>query len=435
MGSMIHLTLGRIELDWGKNSGFIDHSALFRPSDLTTIPYYYAGDKDDPECADLPLIQRENFSYRLITEMKEGYSAPLRVVARRLLLLGFTDAYCREVLEWHLEDGDFHHDFSFDELKATLTTVNFSDAHLSPEKGSDSLAEFLSTLKLSKYDPEAPKRPRRSWGDADDIDGLDAYTVIRLLADNPTAQGLPITWQFADVADGGWAPRATFNAPLRQSSRFLIVTEGSSDVHILKHGLQLLYPDLADFFDFVDMQENYPFSGTGNLYNFIRGLISIKIQNNIVVIFDNDNEGVFNWERCARLAPPANMRIVKLPDLERFQFFRTVGPSGEHLGDINGKAAAIECYLDTGPEPQVRWTSYDHKRDRYQGVIVGKEGLQRAFLAQRSVDPTYDYSGLRAILAMLIFECVSITEAEAIALLDAERIDQVADERPETAEE
>ncbi|WP_239479445.1 HEPN/Toprim-associated domain-containing protein [Lichenicola cladoniae] len=436
MGSMIHLTLGRIELDWGKNSGFSDHSALFRPDDLTTIPYYYAGDSDDLECAHLPLIQRrEDFSYRLITEMKEGYSAPLKVVARRLLLLGHTDAYCRQEFQWHAEDGYLHHDFTFDELKAILATADFSDAHLSPEKGSESLAEFLLTHVFPKYGPEAPQRLQISWPDGGEVDGLSAYTVIRLLADNPTAQELPITWQFVDVADGGWAPRAAFDAPLRQSSRFLIVTEGSSDVHILKHGLQLLYPDLADFFDFVDMKENYPFSGTGNLYNFVRGLISIKVQNNIVVIFDNDNEGVFNWERCARLRTPANMRIVKLPDLERFQSFRTVGPSGEHLGDINGKAAAIECYLDTGSEPQVRWTSYDQRRDSYQGAIVGKEGLQKAFLAQKSVDQTYDYSGLTAILAMLISECVFIAEAEAKALLDTERIDQIAGEGPETIEE
>ncbi|WP_433956247.1 HEPN/Toprim-associated domain-containing protein [Brevundimonas bullata] len=436
MGSIIHLTLGRIELDWGKNSGFTDHSALFRPGDLTTIPYYYAGDSDDPECAHLPLIQRwENFSYRLITEMKEGYSAPLGVVARRLLLLGYTDAYCREDFEWHADDGCLSHDFSFDELKAILASADFSAAQLSPEKGADDLASFLSTYVLPRYGTDAPKRLRQAGGDGGEVDGLGAYSVIRLLANNPTAQNLPITWQFADVADGGWAPRATFEAPLRQSSRFLIVTEGSSDAQILKHGLRLLYPDLADFFDFVDMQENYPFSGTGNLYNFVRGLISIKIQNNIVVVFDNDNEGVFNWERCARLNAPPNMRIVKLPDLNRFKSYRTVGPSGEHLGDINGKAAAIECYLDAGPDPQVRWTSYDHRRDRYQGVVVGKEALQRAFLDQRSVDPNYDYTGLEAILAMLIAECVSITEAEAMAVLEAERIDGYANNAPKTTPE
>lgn len=420
---MIHLTLGRIELDWGKNYGFTDHSALFRPGDLTTIPYYYAGDSDDPECAHLPLIRwGEGFSYRLITEMKEGYSAPLKVVARRLLLLGYTDTYCREEFECHAEEGFFCHDFSFDELKAILASVDFTEAQLSPDKGSDNLVNFISTYLLQSDGTEMPERLRRSWGDGSQVDGLSPYSVIRLLADNPTAQDLPITWQFADVAHGGWAPRATFESPLRQSSRFLIVTEGSSDVQILRHGLQLLYPDLADFFDFVDMQDNYPFSGTGSLYNFVRGLISIKIQNNIVVVFDNDNEGVFNWERCTRLKAPANMRIVKLPDLDRFRSYRTVGPSGEHLGDINGKAAAIECYLDAGPNPQVRWTSYDHKRDRYQGVIFGKEALQKAFLDQRSVDPNYDYSGLEAILAMLISECVSITEAEAKAVLDAERI-------------
>ena len=40
MGSMIHLTLGRITLDWGKNEGFTNHSALFRPGDLTQVPSY-----------------------------------------------------------------------------------------------------------------------------------------------------------------------------------------------------------------------------------------------------------------------------------------------------------------------------------------------------------------------------------------------------------
>jgi hypothetical protein len=421
---MIHLTLGRIELDWGKNSGFTDHRALFRPGDLTEIPYYYAADKDDPESLNLPLIKKsDDFSYRLIIEMKEGYSAPLSVVARRLLLLGHTDAYCREEFEILREIGFCRHDFAFDELKAILAAADFSGAAFAPDKGSEDFGEFFIENVLPGLGPEAADRIMRLTGDSGDVDGLSAYTIIRLLADNPTAHDLPITWQFADVADGGWATRATFEAPLRQSSRFLIVTEGSSDVQILRHGLKLLYPDLADFFDFVDMQENYPFSGTGNLYNFVRGLISIKIQNNIIVVFDNDNEGVFNWERSRKLSSPANMRIVKLPDLERFKRFRTIGPSGEHLGDINGKAAAIECYLDTGRDPQVRWTSYDHRRDCYQGVIVGKEALQKAFLSQKAVDPTYDYSGLEAILAMLIAECVSITEAEAKAVLAAERAD------------
>lgn len=423
MGSMINLTLGRVLLDWGKNEGFTNHSALFRPGDLTQIPYYYAADEDDAEQSHLPLVTTgHGFSYRLITEMKEGYAAPVSVVARRLLLLGHTDAYCRAEFETLSEIAGCRHDFTFDELQAIFATADFTSAGFAPDMGSEEIPEFLIDRVFPAAGIDPDERLLGLSRRDSDFDGLSAYTVIRLLASNPTAQALPVTWQFADVADGGWAPRASFDAPLKQESRFLVVTEGSSDVQILKHGLSLLYPDLADFFDFVDMQEGYPFSGTGNLYNFVRGLISIKIQNNIIVVFDNDNEGVFNWERSVRLKAPSTMRIVKLPDLERFRSVQTLGPSGEGLDDINGTAAAIECYLDTGPSPQIRWTNYDHRRDRYQGVIVGKEQLQKAFLEQRAVDPNYDYSGLEAILAMLIAECVTITETEAKAVLAAERV-------------
>ena len=48
MGSMISLAVGRLEIEWGKNNGFADHSALFQPSDLTLVPYYYAGEEKPP---------------------------------------------------------------------------------------------------------------------------------------------------------------------------------------------------------------------------------------------------------------------------------------------------------------------------------------------------------------------------------------------------
>lgn len=402
---MIFLTLGRLELDWGKNSGFQNHSALFRPGDLCEIPYFYAADKDDPECADLPLIRMsDNFSYRLITEQKEGYSAPLKTVAKRLLLMGYTDDYCRAEFE-ALTDG--HGGDGFDELKALMSAANFASADYGLGLGSEKFDRFFT-------DQVSPDRG------VDEIGALSPYSIIRLIAENPSAKELPVTWQFADVADGGWAPRKSFDASVPQPGRFLIVTEGNSDVQIIKHALDLLAPEIADFFDFVDMRENYPFSGTGSLYNFVRGLISIRIQNNVVIIFDNDAEGVYNWERSTRLNSLENMRIVKLPDRSTFKQFRTVGPTGEQRADINGKAAAIECYLDAGPQPVVRWTSYDQRRDCYQGVIEGKEDISRQFLSQKKREQGYDYSGLESILTMLISECVSISEAAAKAALQAE---------------
>lgn len=108
---------------------------------------------------------------------------------------------------------------------------------------------------------------------AQGMENISAYTILHLLASNPTASGLPVQWAFNDVEQGGWAKRSQFIRPVNPSARFLIVTEGSSDAAILKHALKLLRPHIADFFDFVDMEEGYSFSGTGNLFKFVQGLI------------------------------------------------------------------------------------------------------------------------------------------------------------------
>jgi hypothetical protein len=44
MGSMITLRLGRLEVDWGKNAFFRNHSPLFDKADLAEAEYFYAGD-------------------------------------------------------------------------------------------------------------------------------------------------------------------------------------------------------------------------------------------------------------------------------------------------------------------------------------------------------------------------------------------------------
>ncbi len=36
MGSMIQLSVGRLEIDWGKNPGFADHSPLYQPERPST---------------------------------------------------------------------------------------------------------------------------------------------------------------------------------------------------------------------------------------------------------------------------------------------------------------------------------------------------------------------------------------------------------------
>jgi hypothetical protein len=66
------------------------------------------------------------------------------------------------------------------------------------------------------------------------MENLSAYTILRILGDNPAARNLPVNWAFNDLEEEGWAKRSDFVRLLDQSNRFLIVTEGSSDAAIIR---------------------------------------------------------------------------------------------------------------------------------------------------------------------------------------------------------
>ena len=415
MGSMIHLSVGRLEIDWGKNAGFVDHSQLFQPCDLAQVPYYYV-DEDDPYNED-----GGEFEYNLVTEFKDGLSKPLDQVVERIDLLGYTMNHARRDFEYVSRLTGFDTDkFSFEQLAESLTTVDVKSISADYGDG-ESFGKFFRRCLFDKIGLERivddPEYVRFHAGEG--MENLSAYTILRLVAQNPFAGGLPVNWQFTDVEEGGWTRRDAFIRPVDQENRFLIVTEGSSDATIVRHALNLLKPHVADFFDFVDMDKGYPFTGTGNLYNFTKGLIGISVQNNIVILYDNDAEGVFSFNRTVKLNVPGNMRILKLPDLPEFRHFEAIGPSGAHRADINGRAAAIECYLDFGPGAAVRWKNYHKELGVYQGELVGKGDVMRAFLAQSKANADYDFSRIAAVVDMIVSECTAIRESARLAELEA----------------
>jgi hypothetical protein len=288
---MISLAVGRLEIDWGKNSGFVDHSALFQTSDVAAVPYYYAGDEIEGEDSER--------DWEVITEMKDGLSKPLAKVIDRINLLGHTRAVCEKEFAALAEFNGFDAaSFTFDDLREALSTLDVTALSPNYGEGGEDFGKFfrreiLPRLNLKQGGPD----PMGLGGVAHGMENLTSYTILHVLADNPTAQELNVQWAFNDVEDGGWAKQDDFVRPLDQTHRFLLVTEGSSDAAILRKAFALLKPHIADFFDFVDMEEGYPFSGTGNVFRFIQGLISIRVLNSIIVIYDNDAEGLANYER------------------------------------------------------------------------------------------------------------------------------------------
>jgi hypothetical protein len=73
LGSMITLRLGRLEVDWGENAFFRNHSALFANGERAMAEYFYA----DNQVIEQP-----------------AYVRKLRRVVGRLELLGYAGASC-----------------------------------------------------------------------------------------------------------------------------------------------------------------------------------------------------------------------------------------------------------------------------------------------------------------------------------------------------
>jgi hypothetical protein len=389
MGSIVTLGLGRLEVDWGKNWNYSNHSRLFLPTDRRPVTHHY--------------VEAETAAP--IEELKPGFARSLRSVKRRIELLGYTLPAAKR----HFENDpavvpDFYEnpEISFEMFARALAAVDVRAVALDPWFADHSLGDFAarSILRDPEFTKTADDLKSLTRFDGTFFENLDPYVVLRLLAENPANLDVDVEWRFADIVEAGWADDETIYQPLGDRDRYLVVTEGSSDGSVLRRAIELLRPDIADFFDFVDMSENYPFTGAGNLFRFCQGLARIRIQNQVVVIFDNDAAGREAEQKVRQLALPPSMTIVRLPHIAECEAFPTVGPNGHAEQDINGRAVSTELFLDlrSGPPPCVQWASFNSHTQCYQGELIGKETYVKRFLQLPMLPPNYDCSKLELLL-------------------------------------
>ncbi|WP_397299228.1 HEPN/Toprim-associated domain-containing protein [Nonlabens ulvanivorans] len=392
MGSYITLGIGELELDWGKNFGFRDYSKLYTPADKKSINYYYADDE---------------------VMIKPGYSSPLSKVKRRLELLGYSlSNLTHHFDEYNSEYPDYldKPNISFSDLCKIFSSIDIKNYKNKKEDGDYDLGEYVienifenENFKEFRKHIDIKDRDIASY-----FENFDSLFILRLLIENPKNSDMELEWRTQDLIDGGWTNDDEIYVGVEEDDKFLIVTEGSSDTFIIKKTLRLLYPDILDFFTFVDMEENYPFTGTGNLYKFCQGLTSIRIQNKTLIIFDNDLEGIEKYEKTLELDIPKNMSVMKLPNLKKFNSFLSIGPSGEFNDNINGKAIAIECFLDLSSEssPRIRWSNFNEKMKQYQGSLEKKDKYVRKFKNVRSIKENYDFGTLEILIEEIYKNCI-----------------------------
>jgi hypothetical protein len=394
MGTYITLGIENLEIDWGKNSLGKDHSVLFLPEDRKRARYFYAEG---------------------VSEFQPAYVRRVDSIRSRLDLLGYTLDGCRRMFDEFMSSWLWEDDLriSFDTLSRSLLKVNVPRVSLPQDDPRDfNFGQYVRSAIFADpafvaVDPDLAKL---DYHDGEFLENIDPYIVLRLIAENPSCSDRSVIWRFQDIVDSGWVEDDQVYSGVPPASRFLIVTEGSSDAAVLKKALPLVAPGVKDFFDFVDMSETYPFTGTGNVVKFCQGLARIGVLNRVLVVLDNDAAGVEAYLRLEGSKLPTNIQVMTLPDLADCRKVATLGPTGVHFADINGKAASIEWFLDLRSEenPTVRWTGFNPRADRYQGELVNKESHVRRFLKAKAAPKGYDLTKLGMLWQQIQTNCSRI---------------------------
>ncbi len=332
MGSYCEIYFDKTEV-CGAKSAVPDHfCALFQESDRVVRP---SSDEED-ESPDV------------------GYEAPRAVVLARLDLLGCTAMVARERLEaWLASTRETWEECSADgdwaeETAAALRSFSVDEWY---RRAPEVLTTFYSREDATdEIDRHMRDRDSDGWLW---FNGYGSLMSLRALLD-ACADVQAVRLDITALIGGGWIePDAKIcedrraSAPLdpRPLATTVILAEGSSDIRILQRSLAALFPERADYFSFFNHAELSVDGDAAYLVKFLKAFAAARAPLRLVAVFDNDTAGRQAHRQASALGLPDNMMVVALPDTELARRYPTVGPQGEHLVDVNGKAASIELYL------------------------------------------------------------------------------------------
>ena len=431
MGTEIQLKIGGVSLDYAKNHMGNDYGFLFQDGDEARrrsdgINYdYYA---EDPDANQQDLAEHETAFVRTLAR-----------VLPRLQLLGHTLEHARSEYQAVLDSVEEMADEDAPEGSPPLTFEEFcalACRHPLSSLSTDYVdfgTEERAAVAQGRFAAESDEFARipsvdnsdSYWSEASYFSSrlctLSAPSMLQIFGLNPANVDVEVVWQFGPLVNSGWVERENFQPNARRTQSILVATEGASDARILSRALELLRPDVSDFFRFVDADERHHFWGTGNLVKFAEGLLRIDVHNHVLFVLDNDAEGVDACRKIQDLTLPGNMRCMVLPKLDEFRNFPARGPEGVSTCDINGRAAAIECYLDLNlkgyPAAQVLWSNYKKDVDAWHGALEHKESFMRHFLEQTrgSIAAGYDTSKLIKLLDAILAEASLLSMSSGLA--------------------
>lgn len=167
--------------------------------------------------------------------------------------------------------------------------------------------------------------------------------------------------------------------------KFLILTEGSTDIQILQDAMNVLYPHLRGYYSFMDFGISNAAGSTSSLVASVKSFVGAGIKNRVIALFDNDTAAESAIRGLNKTLIPGNIKILKYPDIKLAEDYPTLGPTGISNMNVNGLACSIELYLgkdilqnDNGYIP-IQWKGYDQAVGKYQGEVTDKLTIQKKF--------------------------------------------------------
>jgi hypothetical protein len=347
------------------------------------------------------------------------YRTTVGILRDRLDVLGFGEALAQQVFDetrdekierqlFYVEDRNFR-EFA-DKMREELEALQ--------------RLTYLSWRKqVGDHLKSKHARSEANWNDNNPLrlfEEADERVLLRAIVEEFDDAEI-VSLDMSELEAGGWLDdesrgessiAASWNRP---SSPPIIITEGTFDAFVLQSALEILKPHLANYIRFLD----YEMGNEGSASAAVRTLKSFAaagISNRIVALLDNDSAAREALMTLRGSKIPAHYRVLHYPDLPLAQQYPTLGPQGNSTMDVNRLAGSIELYLGVdvltgsdGALKPVQWTGYMGKIKSYQGEVVDKGTVQRAFRdkvkaakANPGLVAKQDWSGLELILARLM---------------------------------
>jgi hypothetical protein len=392
---------------------------LFLPSELDHLKGKEAlearyGTDEDPEDYELDEVEAYIFCTSAGT------------LKKRLSILGINSKSVEEVWK-NLHDNEI------EELESGVYAYDAASRKWNSERANErkqiNFQEWRSTLKQyldGKIDRSEEQRGY-VYAPVGEFEYADERVILRAIIDF-LDDDEPVFLDVSEMADEGWTKEDiiletepaeyTYTLP---SEPPIILTEGVFDLKVLDESIQVLHPELAAYFKFIDTEYKTE-GGAASVVKQLKSFAAAGISNRIIAVFDNDTAAREALSSLKGFKLPTHFTVMHYPDLELLEDYPTLGPLGAAEMNVNGLAGSIEMYLgrdvlyqDDQTFKPIQWTGYIQKMKAYQGEVIDKSEIQKLFLtklklakADTTLLKSQDWSGLEAIINSIIIELGSL---------------------------